>query len=130
MTSRMFTREYGLVVGLLLLTGMASAQPGDGHVVLSVNTTQPSTRQFTGSLVVYDPGLDRFSTLVRTTPRYDTVDAFGALSMASDNRDLMALGSGPGGGIIQTYRRVTVAGVIYDARGVHTVTNTHWLVLR
>jgi len=106
------TARFALVLAFLVSAAAVSAQPRDGHVLLSVNTTLPQTRQFVGAIMVYDPTLDVFTTLLKTAPRFDTVDAFGVLSMASNNRDAMALGTGPGPGLTQTYRRVTTSGIV------------------
>lgn len=112
MPGRWMVAALALLTWFVAFAGAAPAQPGDGHIVLGVNTTLPKIRSFMGSIVAYDPAQNRFTTLVSTTPRFDTTGSFGSLSVASDNRGLVALGMAAGGAIIQTYRKITMSGAI------------------
>ena len=120
MSSRACVILFGCMV--VVIAAAAPAQPGDGHILLGVNTTLPKTRQFQGSILTYDPALDRFTTLLRTTPRFDTSGSFGALTMASDNCGLVALGHAAGGAIVQTYRKLTVSGGITTVASASSMT--------
>lgn len=106
-------RTLAVVIGLLtVLASVAPAQTGDGHIVMSLNTTLPKTRQFYGAILVYDPARDLFTTLTQTSPSWDSSGGFAALVMGSDNRGLVALGTAAGGAGTQTYRKITARGAI------------------
>jgi hypothetical protein len=95
--------------GVLMLAATVPAQPKDGDVVLAVNTTNFRTRQFTGHIVVYDPGADTFTTLAQTTPSWQSSDIFARLFMSDNNSDLLDMRSATGG---FRCRRITPSGIL------------------